>query len=496
MSSPFDRIEKHLVEGVADKILAAKAMSEHGITASAPLFHRFVVLETIFDPSVVDEQKADYYRHTLGVNNVKLALVLPRNTIIGRRVLDGATSSATEPALFLFPFFPSTIAMPCSPGDHVWVMFENPTERQTDIGYWFNKIVEPGFVDDVNHTHAPRILESTFNPGAKDIADGKDKAVYEFRNGQAGVRDGERFSLAETLHIPGLADAYEKLMSDTEAGRLATYESIPRYKKRPNDLALEGTNNTLIVLGRDRTGPAATYKNGDTKGTQIVNGVDVNDVSIDTKGAGSIDMVVGRGQTSKTSGKKVKSKTVLKSEFHEELGKAKNELTEHEGDVDLLNDRSRFLISQKTKADKNFAIDKVVSKHTSKLPIEYSVDGDGYIVIKTDKIRFVARQDIVILVTGSTEKDENGNVKDVEALPENCASVTMRVNGDIIFTPSTKGLIKLGGDDADKSVLCTTVNNKGVGGTIVSTPIVDSMGGSQGGSDGLNGIFASKVLLK
>ena len=487
-SNPYDKLDKHLVEGSAGRVLATRAAYNFGAEGSAPLFYRFVVLETIFDPTTVDEKKTDYFRHTLGVNNIDLASVLPRNTIVARRVIEG-NASAVEPAMFLFPFFPPAISLPCEPGEHVWAMFEHPTGKGNNLGYWFCRIVEAGFAEDANHTHAPRALDPSFSPGTKDTAEGSDDPVYEFRNGRPGTRDGERYSIAETLQIPDAgADAYEKLM---------TYEAVPRYRKRPGDVAFEGSNNTLIVLGRDRTGAVAKYKDGADNGTQVVDGLPDTDLPVDQKQAGSIDIVVGRGQTDKTSGKLVKSKTVEKADFQEEVGKAKKDLVENEGDPDFKTDRSRVLIAQQTPVDKNFGLDTYNKSKAvdTKGEVTDTVSGEGAIVIKTDKIRFIARADVQILVMGATERDDKGKLKDVDDVSK-WASITLKRTGDIVITPADKGVIKLGGDDADKAVLCTSVNNKGAGGTVTASPIVDTMAGAQGASDGLNGTFAKKVLMK
>jgi hypothetical protein len=497
MSNPFDKIDKHVVEGNAKNALETRSTYNHGTNGTPPLFMRFVVLETVFDPTTVDEKKADYYQHVLGVKNFNYAKILPRNAIVARRVAD-ANTSASEQAMFLFPFFPPTISFPVQPGEHVWAIFEHPGVKQTDLGYWMCRIVEPGFVEDVNHTHAPRAIEPSFNPGTKDIAEGKDTAVYEFRNGQVGIKNGERYSLAETLQIhDGEEDAYEKLMTETEGGKLMTYEAVPRYRKRPGELTFEGTNNTLIVLGRDRTGAVATYKKDPKKGDKFVDELPEDDAKIDAKGAGSIDLVVGRGQTETTSGKIAKSKTIKKGDFKEELDKSKKELVEKEGDPDFKNDRSRILIAQKTKPDKNFKLEKAVSKHASKSPVKDASKGGGAIVIKSDKIRLIARQDVVILVSGAEDgdKDDNGNIKDPDADPGKSASIIIRANGDIIFTPATKGIVKLGGDDADKAVLCFKEGAANAGGTVAAPPVMSTMGGFLG-LGGAHGVFASKIMAK
>ena len=153
-------------------------------------------------------------------------------------------------------------------------------------------------------------------------------------------------------------------------------------------------------------------------------------------------------------------------------------------------------MAQRTKVDSSFQIDAVVKAHTSKDQVADNDAGDGAVVHKSDKIRLIARQDLVILVTGASTRDGDGRIVDEDPDPSKCASVILRSNGDIVFVPAAHGVIKLGGDDADLAVLCTRVNNSGAGGQVTATPISDTMGGVQGAADGANGTFSTKVLLK
>lgn len=485
MSGPHDY--KHITEGNYDEVMHKRAVHGADIPGSMPVFLRYVILDVISDPTVVDKAKLSYYQHTLGVSNIALASVAPRNSIIARRVLH-AGSSASDKVMVLYPFFPPHVSLPAKPGEHVWVMFENPGATETELGYWMCRIVHPSYVEDVNYTHADRQFDGSFLPGLSDVFEGSDEPIYEFPNGAVDVKDGNRYMIANTMSL--VADkpdvAYSDLLSKSEASQITTYEPVPRYRKRPADTVFEGSNNTLIVLGTDRTGAVSDYKDDPDQG-KIPKRIE-DDIA---EASGAIDLVVGRGQTPDTGGKPVDNKPLGKKE----LGKDKKNLQQKEGDVDFKNDRSRVLIAQKTKPDKNFKIEKVVKAHTKKKSVEDGA-GEGAIVVKTDKIRFIARHDVVILVTGATDKLDSGGVKDPDIDPDKCASVVLRTNGDIIFTPSKEGILKMGGDDADLAPLCTKVNNKGAGGTVTAQPIIDTMGGSQGAADGLNGTFPKKVLFK
>ena len=485
----FAKLDKHVAEGGVDRLLQERARLQHNITAQLPLFYRYVVLDVVFDTHIVDADKISYWEHDLAVSNIEFAATLPRNTIIARRVKDASVSSSEQP-MFLFPFFPSHLAMPCKPGEHVWVMFEAPGTKDMNVGYWFCRITECEHVDDVNHTHPPRTYDPSFTPNIKDIFAGTAEPRYEYRNGRPDVQDGERFTVPESELIPGGDEtAYEKLLTDPDGSQLVQYEAVPRYRKRPGDFVLEGSNNTLLALGTDRLGPAADLSNTDPK-----SGKKPAPIADDLVGhAGVLDIVAGRGQTPTTGGKAVTSKHIDGSDFVEEIGKSANERADGEGDPDLKNDRSRVRVSQRTKVDTALDIDKFNASNFTIQPVKDPDTGAGAIIIKTDKVRIIARMDLEILVP-SYETDENGNVTE-STDPDKFAAVLIRSNGDIIFRPAKLGVVKLGGDDADLAVLCVKAPNAGApSGAVVGIPITNSFGGVNGAGGG-SGQWAKKVLV-
>lgn len=475
-----ERFDKQIAEGTAEQAIREKAIASHGTRSGFSTFYRFVVLETVFDPSIVDDKKIAYWEHDLGVSNIKFASVLPRNAIIAQRVQEGV-ASPTESPMFLFPFLPPNLSLPCNPGEHVWVYFENRAIKKADLGFWLWRVVGPGFVEDVNHTHLPRVYDPSFHPGTKEIYEGSRDPVYEFRPGQVHVIDGERITAYETSTIQTSDEQiYEKLMSDSDAGRLRHYEPVPRYRKRPGDVVLEGTNNSLITLGRHRTGPVAEYVENDDRGR--IPKVPETD-SIDD-GAATIDLVVGRGQTPETLG------TVVENSLgNQELGKSESELSEKEGDPDLKNDRSRVLIAQKQRVDVDFGLDSF----NGQFSIEDD-DGSGAVVVKTDKIRLIARSDIQLIVKGFA-RDDNGNMVDSDD-ETGYATIVIKANGDIVLKPSDQGYLKLGGEEADKALVCTDTPAVAASGQVTAGPLVTTMGGQFAGTKiPGQGTFARKILV-
>lgn len=482
-----DSLSKDFAEGRARSALQSRASVSQGARADLPMFLRYVILETIFDPQIIDQVKLDYWEHELGVSNITHATVAPANSIIARRVQ--SNNSSAEQAMVFYPFFPPNLGLPAQPGEHVWCMFEDPTGTKNDLGYWFCRIVTANHAEDINHTHPHRAHDSSFVAGTRDSFEGTDVPFYEFRNGVVGEIDGERYTMPETATAPGGDDAYKRLMKETDAGRLMHYESVPRYRKRPGEQVLQGSNNTLIVMGRDRSGPVATYVIDDEKGS--VPRVPIDDVNVD--GAGLIDLVAGRGQTPSTGGESVENDLQAR-----ELGKGKKQQSPNEGDVDYKNDRSRVLISQKTPVDLNFEVQRFIAD----LGItEISRDGDGAVVIKSDRIRFIARSDVAIVVKGFT-RNSDGNMVDDDNVDNHCA-IALKSNGEIVLKPSLNSTLKLGGDDADKAILCTDLPASVASGIVSGPPIASTMGGMIGGSIGDKGAlaagqgrYASKILVK
>lgn len=447
-------------------------------------FARMIVMEVISDSNAaVTEEKRKKWQMQ-GVRKLDdYVNFLPRNTIIAKKVGEDVSP------MFCFPFFPSHMSLPCKPGECVWVMFEKPDAQDVDIGYWFCRVVEPHVVDDVNHSHPGRAFEPSLRPGTKDraqaatngTAETGENVWHELRNSPVVKINGRRTAVYENIILKGeKEDIFETLITNTDASKLMTYESVPRFRKRPGDVALEGSNNTLVVLGTDRKGPIA-------KSPQ------------DEFPAGSIDIVAGRGQTTETYGKETATTRVQGSsidkkgpEIKKELNKSPDILEKKEGDPDYINDSSRILVSQRTKVDQNFGL----QDYNSKLKIEDSKSGDAGIIIKSDKVRLIARSDVEILVTGfDPKKSPNGKEIKGEKPSSNWASIVIRSNGDIVITPAEEGVLKLGGEEANKAVLCSTANV--TGGQVTAPPLTDTMGGSLGVVGAApTGVFATKVVLK
>jgi hypothetical protein len=464
------------------------------IPVPQPTFFRVVVLEVISDPIVCqDVKRLDYWKTIFGVSNSVYEKILPRNTIIGQKILSG--KNQLERPMYIFPFFSSHLSLPCKPGEVVWSMYEDPNAKIKDIAYWLSRVAEPHHVDDVNHAHSPRNLDSSYFTGLREKASGADDEVYELQNYQiAQTIDGTRAVYDEAtrfVSVPSFKDdtIFESLISQTDASKSCIFESVPRFKKRPGDVALEGSNNTLVVLGTNRIDVAALYPPGQP----------AQQFEKD-KFSGCIDIVAGRGMTPSTGGTPVSTTDILTGkEIKQEINKSLKEdkFTPMEGDPNYDLDRSRILISQQNVVDAVFSTDPHLS-----LPSVNMSEGNSRasIAIQSDKIRLIARSDISIIVTDYEEVTESNNSSGYlksKFSYEEWASITIKRDGNIIFAPGKKGYIKLGGDDADKAILCTDLPAKANNGNVSYTDGIISTGADKIGTGAAtNGTFATKILVK
>ena len=124
-------------------------------------------------------------------------------------------------------------------------------------------------------------------------------------------------------------------------------EDVPRFTRRVGDQVIQGSNNTILILGTDRAkkGPAG-----------LDDGLGHVSQSQDGKGAGSVHIIAGR-----------------KAE-----------------DPDLDADSAYIYVSMKTKVDANLGLESVESAQN---------DLPGA-VMKSDAVRLVFRKDIKISLDG------------------------------------------------------------------------------------------------
>lgn len=457
----------------------------------SPIILKMVILEIILEPNLINLELINEYKEKYNPINLNLIKLAPRNSVIGKVLMMGVDSQATqEISYILAPFFPSHISLPSKVGEVVWVLFDNSNPAENFL-YWICKVTTDNITEDVNHTHFPR----QFDFANRNLTLEEQKNNIEVKhtfNDRVTIKDVENNnesiddikSNQFIINPKNLEkNIFEDILQLTNGSKLTTYEAIPRFKKRPGDIAFEGSNNTLIVLGTDRSGSYAELKNNTLNLPENENG----------NSKGSIDIVAGRKIPDNLKIKNSLDKEEIKKLPFNYKNDFNNQI-DTEGDPDFINDKSRIYISQKSNADKKLARNpntnnSGILKYNSELGISDVSIENGCIIVKSDSIRMVARKDFQILLKG----DENSDT-DTDDDSKYC-SITLKSNGEIILKPSQTAVIKIGGEDANKAILCTE-NAIASNGNVSASPIITNGGQAIGSAGGLNGVFASKILIK
>jgi len=392
--------------------------------AAPPTLQKAVVIDIIYDFSIFTQDYKDKLAEQ--VSNFELIEVMPVNSIVAQIVSSGGGNSAT-PYTILFPFFSSHFMLPLKVGEIVHVIYQDFSTNGNKLGFWLSRVHGQRQVEDVNYSHLDRQYDPLNNllywssTNLKEITSSPDPS---FPNG-GGTSD--------TQSIRPFApneDAYANIINDASASKIETPESVPRWNKRPQEFVLQGSNNALICLGEDRSGPVKFPEPDE----QQQGDVPTND----SKGfAGTIDMVVGRGRfppEPKTVPELTAARTIQNSRGKIETDKAPFRNKEGtpqvraqdnpiEGDPDFINDAARLYVTMQSVADNKFGITSI-NFPTSTLPITQPTNADdigtinrSYVAGKADHIRFISRKNkekniegtLLFLREGEASTDSDGD---------------------------------------------------------------------------------------
>lgn len=221
----------------------------------------------------------------------------PKNSIRARIISEPSPHSflENEDLPVFWPLFPFDI-FPVKENEEVYVIFDGK-----DHGLWISRIPEPFEVDDRNNV--PSIKKYRLN----------DSSISE-------------------QQVQDITQPSDKVNVSLEFQQ----EKVPKFTARVGDRVIEGSNNALIILGRDR----------------------ISDIdSGEKESAGTIHLVVGR---------------------------------QKEEDLDIEKDLSTIIISMKTNVDDNFKTNGIGSDQSQVAAIG----------IRSDEIRIVARKGMKIVVEG------------------------------------------------------------------------------------------------
>jgi hypothetical protein len=378
-------------------------------TGPTPTLFRGVVIDVITDPNTLTE--ADIQRLALNVDNPDLLTLMTPNTIIAK-VVSSRTSETSWTSVF-FPFWSSHIMTPIAPGEQVYIIYEDVSGGGKQVGFWMTRVHAYNTIEDVNYTHLDRRFDPTINrlnyTTSEETERPTDTVSEAFQNGGNTV---------STATLPYGSDAtinpYDVIFEQASATKYITPEPVPRWKKRPQELVLQGANNSLIMLGEDRNGPIS--------GALSATPIDI--VSASNKAprqAGAIDIVVGRGRyfldvgedprggdtTTNPAGPNSTAPLINdNSRFYLETDKnpyrssRENIANPFEGDPSPIYDAARIYVVQQSRVDENYllvpsvsGLDYPAGAIPNEQPPENGTIGRSYVVAKADHLRFIARRE-------------------------------------------------------------------------------------------------------
>ena len=425
--------------------------SENPLGAGSSVY-RAIVLDVITDISSTASQRSSY-ASSYNIKERSRIENAPLNSCIVR--FWGAAASTISTPIVAYPFFSPHLAMPIKPGEAVWIISPDLLAPDVKDCYWVCRIPGSSYSEDTNFSHNFR---EPLDAGAGNIAAPSTSEKRDINSSLAATNILPGFSnnkgLGQILKglksDPGGAkDPFSDIKNKSTAYRSFVGEPVPHFFKRPGDLVIQGSNNSLICLGQDRA------YNYDLTGDIISSLTNVT-TSKPMLGTGTIDIVTGRSRymplkpaTKDAEGdlpERTGNSTQANTRKYNEIDK--RTFTSQEAELDFAVDASRIYVSMKTNGDKCFGL----TSELGRMPTGFvsgsitPVDDAAYITLKSDELRLIARkQNENEYFPESTNPEINGSIKIIKegVVNEDFAAVmllpdgTIQINGSKIFLGRT-----------------------------------------------------------
>ena len=319
------------------------------------------VITSVVGPTV-NNKSLEYYKGLLTSETLKS---IPRNTAIVKTISAGAGKTHGGEVV-CYPFFSSHFCMPLKPGEYVWFSYENPDDPGP-IAYWFSRLSETNHVEDVNFSFSARSFKQPPKKAEKRTSDKFDGPSVE-------PDEIQTYSWASPTSDP------QELGQTIEFTRkIHRFEPVPRYSKRPGDLVIQGSNNSLIMLGEERGHFASNPAN-------IIASSNRNDIPA---GSSAIDIVVGRGKFGATQAKQIKN----------EFGIPENDKrvdTATEGDAHFPTDAARlYLTANSSEVNAPYHPDNLLSINLPSAAgrsVPTTNEAGSFSILKSDNLRIISRK--------------------------------------------------------------------------------------------------------
>jgi len=377
-------------------------------TGQTPTLQRAIVLDVITDPS----QLTEAYKENLAsiVNNGDIVDIMTPNCVIAL-LTTSDSGQGPENTTILFPLFPSHMMFPIAPGEQIYVLYEDIVVTGIKRGYWLSRIPGYNTFEDANYTHLDRQFDPTTNPANYSTSQLDDRPTD---SSPELFQNGGNSPASRTLPTTSTGEnPYDYIFKNALASRYITPEPVPRWLKRPQEFVLQGSNNSLIVLGEDR--------NGSIGGALLDPPIDIPKQDGNPRFAGAVDIVVGRGRYVSPIGANPRESRddnppgnlstapliIDNSRGYQETNKnpfrikKENIANPNEGNPDPIYDAARVYVVQQSLVDQNYKLIPDVDGGleypeeciVNEQPEANGALGRSYVVSKADNIRIIARRE-------------------------------------------------------------------------------------------------------
>lgn len=275
----------------------------------------------------------------------------PRGSFLGRVITNAADKDTPDESLGVFWPMNQHDVMPIKQGESAIVMYLDMARTH---GLWLCRSPEPNEIHNLNFTSlTERFRQDSDNDLTSDESGTAHQAVQD---------------LEEDPGVPTVDPNFDVEKDD-----------VPEFNQRSGDRVIHGSNNTTIIMSRDR--------------------VDTADSGL-TEKAGTIDVVAGR------------------------IGQ----------DISHADDAARFIVSMKTSGDANFAVDGFGEDAGESA---YAIaKGDEVRIIGRNSMKLVVESGPTSVVIGADGKVTIETVEDVELTTQtnvivNAEDITLDAGGTV-----------------------------------------------------------------
>lgn len=220
MPRNFSGIYRSLVSAAP----ATSVIMDSAVTSAAPpTLQRAIVVDIIVDPNIL----SDDYKNSLieTVDNPDLVSLMSVNTIIAKIVSSNQGMGPSSNTI-LFPFYSSHIMMPISPGEQVYVIYEDFAGTGNMVGYWLTRVPGFGTIEDANYVHLDRRYDRSNDTSTYTT---REEAERNVSPGPENFPNGGNTVDSLTLPVPATNptdNPYDLLFNQAPAAVFVTPEPV------------------------------------------------------------------------------------------------------------------------------------------------------------------------------------------------------------------------------------------------------------------------------